>query len=147
MGFPRRNRCELKTDKAANNQLLKAGDAAFLRRFVRSKDEPLGEEVKVIDVYPQYAIVQRPGHTADTVNLRHLSKLPVERQIVGDQIQHLNVEKGHDKADLQMADTGKVDGMMKHSPESAPEPYITRSGRTVRPPDRYGLDVSKGGKM
>ena len=54
---------------------LQPGDTALLRQFVRNKNDPRGNPVQIIDVWPQYAKVLRGGKV-DTVNLRDLAPLP-----------------------------------------------------------------------
>ena len=48
---------------------IPAGDYAWLRRFVRYKNDPTGELVQIVAAYPDYAVISHFGTTeTDTVN-------------------------------------------------------------------------------
>lgn len=55
---------------------LLPGSRALLRRHVRNKADPVGDEVSIEDVFPGHACVVFPDGQRDTVNLRHLAPLP-----------------------------------------------------------------------
>ena len=63
---------------------IQVGKYAWLRRFVRSKNDPSGEVVQIAAAYPGYAVVSRLGQQkTDTINWKHLAPhpgpVPVER--------------------------------------------------------------------
>ena len=49
----------------------------LLRRFVRNKDEPLCDDVFLLDASPTYARIQWPNRKEDTVSTSDLAPCPV----------------------------------------------------------------------
>ena len=145
------------------DSILKPGEKALLRQMVRTKDEPLGEEVKIIEVYPQYAVIQMKNkQSTDTCNIRHLSKLPQEINSDSSlaqtclEVQKTKTTKTHPQLDILserptevpephsvsnsndvLQETQHVQAQSEYAADSRGQ-YITRSGRQVIPPNRFG---------
>lgn len=130
---------------------LRVGESALLRRHVRTKDEPLGEEVAVLEVYPQYAVIQRHGKPPDTVNIRHLSKLPKKATVAVDapigpspkDEEDLPTTAPEGEVDKQEATANRTrevqDVEEREMDAKTPIVQVTRSGRIVQPPMRLGV--------
>lgn len=131
------------------------GDTAFLRRFVRNKSEPRGDPVEVVDVWPSYALVQRPGdRPPDTVNIRDLAPLPPSHQSIPPTPSQQSipptpsptVESLPPPAAEAVEPPPRVpvehhSPVQHHSPVAPPPPppVKTRSGRVSRPVQKLDL--------
>ena len=136
---------------------LQSQDFAWLRRHVRSKNDPSGELVKVIASYPGYAVISRDDHSTDTVNWRHLAPHPGPSPSA-----QINEDQAHDVAtpvpsppadgrtstsDSSQPAVSSTPGSLPRlaippqSPPAAPPPerlYTTQRGRVIKPPQRLG---------
>ena len=130
---------------------IRVGKYAWLRRFVRSKNEPSGEVVQIAAAYPGYAVVSRLGQQkTDTINWKHLAPHPgpepVDRPSGMSSQEPKDVHAG--AAEVPTKDEGTSilpcqDAVVpelpsEHNQITSPSasPYKTRSGRTVTKPDR-----------
>ena len=149
----------ISTNISITKKSLKPGDTALLRRFVRNKNEPLGDVVKVIDVFPHYAVIQRPGRAPDTINLQHLAPYP--DTVTKDQPSMSTPNPNtltKDQSSMSPADAiqesfqttqstipiinenSENNNTVVPSPQSVTSGYTTRSGRLSKPPLRFDFD-------
>ncbi len=144
--------------------IIPAGNYAWLRRFVRTKNDPTGELVRIAAAYPGYAVISRLGHKeTDTVNWKHLAPHTGPDQIISlnsdqpDETPTTDRTKQNVSAELSAtisnpaspkkiwttasSDSSPPDTNSTQPKASSPMldslPYKTRSGRLVTKPDRY----------
>ena len=67
------------TGKALPSWLIEA-DRVYAKRHVRTKGDPLGEEVTLLDVNSQYAFVEYPNGRQTTLSIKDLAPLPPENE-------------------------------------------------------------------
>lgn len=116
----------------------------LLKNFVRSKSDPLVEEVELLQATPSYAHVKRPSGVETTVSLRDLAPLPT---IVENEI-HLNDTSSEDSSphssltegasELKM-DNENFKGQSEEAKSNPLETGLRRSTRASVPPDRLLL--------
>jgi len=113
---------------------LQNSGPVLLRRFVRtSKNEPLVDQVQLIEANPSYALIRHPEGRESTVSLRDLALCPspsatdeVAESMTDDKHEH-----GPGAVPLISPDH------LPH-PQGVQEPLLRRSARQVRSPCRYG---------
>ena len=129
---------------------IQVGKYAWLRRFVRSKNDPSGEVVQIAAAYPGYAVVSRLGQQkTDTINWKHLAPhpgpVPVERDrrpslepmdAHAGAAEVLNPEEGTSILPRQDAVGPELPSERNMISSPSVSPYKTHSGRTVTKPDR-----------
>ena len=148
--FPRR----AMAGTAMPSWLLSQGHI-LLRRFVRNKDEPLCDELFLLDASPTYARIQWPNGKEDTVSTSDLAPCPVpsENNVIPTTSQS---EQRVDKPNAEITVSphsivNSQDCLQSVEPTRQSEPETSnddlnssssslprRSNRLRRPPDRYG---------
>ena len=138
------------TGTAMPSWLLSLGHV-LLRRFVGNKDEPLCDEVFLLDASPTYASIQWPHGKEDTVSASDLAPWPVPSKnkvisITSQSVQRVDKPNAEitvsphrmqsvehiEPARQRESETSNDD--LNSSSSSLPR----RSNRIRRPPDRYG---------
>ena len=126
----------------------------LLRRNPRSsKHDPLVDQVELVDVNPMYSNVRYPDGRESTVSVRDLARYPESAPLLKEEVNehHVStrsldspttpdtkiVEIASDTTDHQHIRPPHDDKDM--SSTSSPTPFLRRSTRVSRPPDRYGL--------
>lgn len=130
------------------NHLIPVGSYAWMRRFVRTKNDPTGDLVQIAAAYPGYAVISRVGKKeTDTINWKHLAphpgptiitdtSSPATSPTIIPAVQDVPVVNSEalPSLDVSFKDNVTEDN---DAVEIAPSPYKTRSGRTVTKPDRF----------
>ena len=133
---------------------LEVGQYAWLRRYVRHKNDKTGSLVKIIAAYPGYAEVSNEeGNTTDIVNWRHLAPHPGPSVEATRQTPE-NVTQEDNSASLlpsaaSVPSASPSDLSSRASPSSlegsntviktGTGEIVTRSGRLSKPPERLGF--------
>ena len=141
--FPRR----AMTGTAMPSWLLSQGHV-LLRRFVRNKDEPLCDEVFLLDASPTYARIQWPNGKEDTVSTSDLAPCPVpsENNVIPTTSQsEQRVDKPNAEITVSPHCLQSVEPTRQSEPETSNDDLNSsssslprRSNRLRSPPDRYG---------
>ncbi len=132
--------------------VIPAGSYAWLRRSVRTKNDPTGELVQIAAAYPGYAVVSRFGRNeTDTVNWKHLAHHPGP----GHAAEHVVSPSTQAHEPTPMPPTEQEENVATMAPtsskgvlaetisptrsvsETSPLTYKTRYKHTVIKPDRY----------
>ena len=123
----------------------------LLRRFVRSsKNDPLVDQVELLDANPTYANIRYSNGRESTVSIRDLAPSPRSKIISdGNQDPQNNGTASFYKQDLLSSDeTNQAiaendddqEKILDALEETAPSSMPRRSLRTNKPPARYGWD-------
>ncbi len=142
-----------------NQQEIPAGSYAWLRRFVRNKNDTTGELVQIVSAYPGYAVVSRVGQAeTETFNWKHLARHPgpaVSQEVVPPSesvAPETSAVTPEALALLPSRELASTSLEVVQPPPAAATPamldqvapdaleYKTRYGRTVRKPDRLLLN-------
>ena len=136
-GFPRRSSSE--------NSLpswIMAPGPVLLRRFVRTnKNEPLVDQVELLDVNPTYANIRHQDGRESTVSVRDLAPYPEDQSSMtttGDQ-NHQTLPESEVEHHIQNTGAEEEEQV---APPTAPlgSPPVRRSARIPKVPKRYGWD-------
>ena len=128
--------------------LMKPGPV-LLRRFVRShKNEPLVDQVELLDCNPTYASIKYPDGRESTVSVRDLAPCPEEAAHSSESNTETLKTVPSDKTTEPEIDLSSSETNSNNSNPENPEPVeanqkeepIRRSGRTIKAPQRYGFD-------
>ena len=121
----------------------------LLRRFVRShKNEPLVDQVELLDCNPTYASIKYPDGRESTVSVRDLAPCPEEAAHSSESNTETLKTVPSDKTTEPEIDLSSSETNSNNSNPENPEPVeanqkeepIRRSGRTIKAPQRYGFD-------
>ena len=133
------------------HSIIPAGNYAWLRHFIRHKNDSSGELVKIAVAYPGYAVVARDGQsTTDTINWKHLAPHPgpapqvshepsspiTKSPILGvtdSPSEAFSIPGDNQSAEYQLPLTAYDTTSTTHETV----PYKTHSGRVIRKPDWY----------
>ena len=123
----------------------------LLRRFVRNKNEPLVDEVELLDSNPSYENIRHPDGRETTVSVRDLAPCPergvppcLERSMSPrpeGEIDNIMEPDSASQAPVpdKMGLAGDVPTCQEpRLPDNVPE--LRRSSRTAKAPARYGWD-------
>ena len=118
---------------------LLESDKVLIKRFVRnSKNDPLVDEVDLIQANPNYAIVKYPNGRESTVSLRHISPLPKseesEENYEGDALIDEIVDPNPIRNELPSTNIKQEQAPI--TPDVEMGSGLRRSTRTSKPPDR-----------
>ena len=133
------------------HSIIPAGNYAWLRHFIRHKNDSSGELAKIAAAYPGYAVVARDGQsTTDTINWKHLAPhpqtSPLTSHVPSSPITKSPILGVTDSSSEAFSVPGDNQPAEEQLPLTADEttstthetvPYKTRSRRVVRKPDWY----------
>ena len=151
--------------------IIPVGNFAWLRHFIRHKNDPSGELVQIVAAYPEYAVISRSSaKDTDTISWKHLAchSGPIHSDSTSSssfkaqsapliQPEATASEVRETMSNLTSETPPKMrENEVKHtlSPEVAspaqldlsllsewepPSPYMTRFGRAIVRPARYGF--------
>ena len=152
LGFPRRSMI----GKSLPSWLIQPGPI-LLRRFVRNKNEPLVDEVDLIEANPSFAKIRYPNGRESTVSVNDLAPCPpspVENVIENQQVtqnssSQLQEESNENSIEQNTAESSTQEQEVPETstPSSSTfsfsdaNPALRRSTRERRPPQRYGHNI------
>ncbi|KAL7637910.1 UNVERIFIED_CONTAM: hypothetical protein RMT77_011523 [Armadillidium vulgare] len=124
--------------------------SVLLKKYVRCKDDPLVEEVQLLEANPQFAHVRFPNGREDTVSIRDLAPAPApapeseslrnssDKSTISSN-ENLPVEIPHHNVTEEIGESN--DEPAQDTSESTPNlcPEVRRSTRTRRPVNRLNL--------
>ena len=144
LSFPRRSTL----GTSMPNWLLNS-DTALLRKFVRSKSDPLCENVQLIDVNPKYALIEHPDGRQSTVSTSDLAPCPQddseEPHKKNSDLEEISLECSGSKHDAssRQHDPPNPDSDSANETNTNGTPIqLRRSTRVRHPPVRYGDPVA-----
>ncbi|XP_064078654.1 uncharacterized protein LOC135196118 [Macrobrachium nipponense] len=134
------------------------GGPALLKRHVRySKNDPLVDEVEIVEANPEYAHVKLPDGRVTTVSLRHLAPMasdnrestdagvPVSQSEVPEELSVANAPQEIARG-LSHVDIASQHDTLQESrtvPQQVASPPPLRRSERVRQPPKYLQDYSK----
>ncbi|KAL7635484.1 UNVERIFIED_CONTAM: hypothetical protein RMT77_014553 [Armadillidium vulgare] len=122
--------------------------SVLLKKYVRCKDDPLVEEVQLLETNPQFAHVRFPNGREDTVSIRDLAPAPApesaslrnssDKSAISSN-ENLPVEIPHHNVTEEIGESN--DEPAQVTSESVPNlcPEVCRSTRTRHPVNRLNL--------
>ena len=117
---------------------LSSPGKVLLRKFVRTSDDPLVQEVDLIDANPQYAFIRYPSGREDTVSVRDLA--PSGQPETPEIIQPAVLTPANHEGPQELPATPIQDNQHQGSP------VVRRSSRVSKPVQRYGYSSLRGGE-
>ncbi|KAL7644264.1 UNVERIFIED_CONTAM: hypothetical protein RMT77_005091 [Armadillidium vulgare] len=127
--------------------------SVLLKKYVRCKDDPLVEEVQLLEANPQFAHVRFPNGREDTVSIRDLAPAPApapapesaslrnssDKSAMPSNDENLPVEIPHHNVTEEIGESN--DEPAQDTSESAPNlcPEVRRPTRIRRPVNRLNL--------
>jgi len=125
--------------------------SVLLRRHVRSKNDPLCDEVLLLEANPSYAHIRYPNGREDTVSTSDLAPCPdIRIELSTPPVSTLEGENAETSCDVRPpTELDTATRQLEHAavpsseePQLPPAvPTLRRSSRPRRPPDRYGGSV------
>jgi len=122
-------------------------NTVLLKRFVRSKSEPLCDEVELLDANPKTALVRFPDGRESTVSVSDFAQLSDNEPC---DVPETTTENCTSDTETVQSETGQ-NGHAGHDANKSnqtvdlqdqPSQSLRRSTRIRRPPDRFGDYVS-----
>ena len=141
--------------KSLSSWLLQKGPV-LLRRFVRNKDEPLVDEVDLLDANPSFAHIRFPDGRESTVSTIDLapcprttkiepsSELTNESSATGSTAEVENTQKPFEQTDkYDLESTTQLDNeRLQNDSANISNSGVHRSRRIRKQPERYGNPIS-----
>lgn len=116
----------------------------LLRKFVRASDDPLVQEVELIETNPHFAHIKYPNGKEDTVSIRDLAQLPLESFEANGEPLHVELPPNEEIITEELPNTIPTESRETTvQPETNPSSNqenlsLRRSERVRKPPDRWG---------
>ena len=146
LGFNRRS-----TSGGALPSFLIQPGPVLLRRFIRSKSDPLVEEVELFDANPSFSHVRFANGRESTVSTGDLAPKPVDDSKVTNVRQTITTDPEPENRELSNPCSNNNESLPNHASNSSPtlpEPLppteptaLRRSTRTCKAPQRYGNNI------
>ena len=132
-GFPRRSTF----GQSVPDWLLK-NDSALLRKYVRTKSEPLCEKVELVEANSKFALIRYANGKESTVSVRDLAPCPEDPKEQNDSVVDPTEEE---PAEQTASENGEHISTGEPSVTPPRENSVRHSARTRKPPERYGHNI------
>ena len=116
----------------------------WLKKHIRSKSDPLVEEVFLLDANPKYPYIQYPDGRETTVSLRDLAPQGLEGN-GNNRPELILAQPENNQQDLEVNQTGNDDASsVLEEVKEVESPDVRRSSRANKgkPPDRLGINLT-----